>query len=96
MATRKTATKATAKIVVENKKYVVLNGGFDQCYCSEVHDNIKTATSDAVKHYNDGSDDVIYVVEIVKTIARGKPAVHEGYINTDEDNKLDNIIVEVA
>lgn len=89
MATRKTATKAAAKPVVEKKRYVVLNGCFDQCYCSAIFDNIKAASDDAVKHYNDGDgdDDVIYVVEIVKTVTRGKAAIHEGYFNEDEEDE---------
>jgi len=85
MAIRKTAAKTAAKSVEKitakpvEKMYVILNGDFDQCYCSDNYDNINNAIKDAMKHYEDGGHDNIYVVEIVKTISKGKPMVYEGY-----------------
>lgn len=91
MVIRKTAAKTAAKSA-ENittkpieKTYVILDSGFDQCYCSDTYDNINNAIKDATKHYENGGHDSIYVVEIVKTVSKGKPTVYEGYHDEETD-----------
>ena len=89
MAARKTAVKKVESV----KKYLVLDAGFNQCYCTEVHTDLKVAVKDAIEHYENDGEDACYVVEIIKTVRRGKPAIHEGYFDDEENEENDPAIV---
>ena len=83
MAARKTATAKKVAPIAPPPRYIILNDCYDNCSCGEDYQSLNKAVEDAMGHFDEGCNDAIYVVQIVKTIHRGKPTVSEGYFDTD-------------